>query len=347
MLGISVYAGMENSLNENIEYINEARKMGLNTMFTSLHIPETHSKFEEEAIEILTEANRLNMRIIADISKKYYEKLDINKYNIYSLRLDFGFSNKDIAELTRNKDFNITLNASTLDRDDIEDILKYGGNLEKIIACHNYYPKKDTGISEDLFNQRNQLFKEYGLEIIAFISSRNIKRGPIYEGLPTLEKHRNIDPVISAQHLLRLGVDTVLIGDSRASKDELIKLSNINKDILIIPIKPYLNMSSEEKQIIEQVHTNRKDPGEFIIRSQEARHYKKGTIIPNNTIERFKYCVTIDNENYLRYEGDLQIAKKELCKDSRVNVIADASEASVLIDILKPGDKFKLEVTGG
>ncbi len=344
MIGISVYAGMENSLEENIEYMNKARKFGITELFTSLHIPESNEQFEKEAIEILKEANRLNMKVTADISKKYYDELEINKFHINSLRIDFGFTNKEIAELTRKENYSITFNASTLDERDIEEILKYGGDISKIKACHNYYPKKDTGISEKLFVERNAAFKKYEIEVTAFVSSKYKKRGPIYEGLPTLEKHRDIDPLIATQHLLRLGADKVLIGDLQASDKELERLSNIKKNIVLIPIRIYHEISSEERYILNKVHTNRKDPGEFLIRSQEARNYKKGEILPNNTIERNKYCVTIDNKEYLRYEGDLQILKKEFMKDPRVNVVADAKEAAILIEDIEPGERFEFEI---
>lgn len=341
MIGISIYAGMENDLEENIKYMNEAYELGINEIFTSFHIPESNESFEREALEILKEANRLNMNIIADISKEYYERLEINKYNISSLRLDFGFSNKEIAELTKSRDYDITINASTLDEKDIQEILNYGGDASKINACHNYYPRRDTGISEELFNKRNRLFKEYGVETTAFVSSQHKKRGPIYEGLPTLEKHRSINPVIAAQHLIRLGADKIFIGDTQASREELAILSNIKNDVTLIPIKIRNKISNEEKEILNEIHTNRKDPGEFIVRSQEARKYKRGQILPNNTIERTRYCVSIDNKNYLRYEGDLQILKKSFTRDYRVNVVADATEASILIEELKPGEKFE------
>lgn len=344
MIGISIFSGMENTLEENINYLNKAKKLGINKVFTSLHIPEAYDEFKEDSIKILEEANRLGMNIIADISKEYYETIDINKYNIYSLRLDFGFNNKEIAQLTKKTDYNITLNASTLDRYDIEEILKNQGNISKINACHNYYPREYTGISEELLIERNKLFKDYGIEIIAFIPSQYKKRGPIYEGLPTLEKHRYIEPIVSSQHLFKLGVDTVIIGDTQASIEELKRLKNIEKNILTIPIKLNKNLNKNEEYILNQVHTNRMDPGEYMIRSQEARKYKKNTIVPNNITERYKYSVTIDNKKYLRYEGDLQILKRSLREDKRVNVVANASDSAIIVDVLKPGDKFKFEL---
>ncbi|MFT9497969.1 phospho-sugar glycosidase domain-containing protein [Anaerosolibacter sp.] len=86
------------------------------------------------------------------------------------------------------------------------------------------------------------------------------------------------------------------------------------------------------------------DPGEYVIRSQEAREWKDGKIFAVNTLERYRNCVTIDNEGYKRYEGELQILKKQMEKDDRVNLVAEARNAEVLIDMLKPGEKFAFEI---
>jgi len=340
MIGISVYAGLDKTLEENIAYLNEANNYGIKNLFTSFHIPEAQRSFKEDAERLLKEASGLGMKVIADISKGYFKEIDIDKYNIESLRLDFGFDLKEIAEMTFKYDYNITLNASTLTRENIETIIKHGGDLNKVDACHNFYPRRDTGISEELLISRNKVFKEYGIKAMAFIPSLTGRRGPVYEGLPTLEKHRNVNPIISAQHLLRLENDMIFVGDSRASKQELTNLGKIEKDIMLIPIRLKNGIKDVEKELLKKTHTNRTDPGEYVIRSQEARSLKDGSIRPSNTHSREKYCVTIDNERYKRYEGELQILKKSLPEDERVNVVADASASKLLIDILEPGEKF-------
>lgn len=343
MIGISLYAGMEKTVEENLLYLNEACEKGIKNIFTSFHIPEANNSYKKEINILLSEARKLDMRVIADVSKGYFNEKEIDKYNFHSLRLDFGFNLKEIAEMTVKYRYNITLNASTLTRKDIETIIKYGGNLERIQACHNFYPREHTGISEELLISRNNVFKEYGIKTMAFVPSLNGKRGPIYEGLPTLEKHRKINPMISAQHLLRLQNDLVFVGDSRASKKELEDLGMIKKDLMLLPVKLEENITKEEEYLLEYSHTNRTDPGEYVIRSQEARNLKRGIIEPNNIDLRNKYCVTIDNSKYERYEGELQILKMSLKKDERVNVVGDASQAGMLIDILKPGEKFAFQ----
>ncbi|MDO7976502.1 MupG family TIM beta-alpha barrel fold protein [Oceanotoga teriensis] len=343
MLGISVFAGLGISLEENYEYMSKAKELGINKIFTSFHIPESSMDFDYEMNEILNYSKELDMSIIADISKSYFDNIDFNKYNIESLRLDFGFSNKDIAKLTKELFCGITLNASTLEKSDIEEILSFGGDLSKINACHNYYPRPETGISESLFNERNSLFKYYNIELTAFIPSFYRPRGPIFEGLPTLEMHRHMDPVVAYQHLISCGVDNVFFGDSQASFEELCRISDIKKNIFRIPIKIF-DVCDEELRILNMVHRNRKDPGEFVVRSSKAINNLKSSIRPNNCIDRFKYGVCIDNHGYLRYEGNLHVLKKDFESDSRVNLVADATEAAILIETIKPGDFFEFEI---
>lgn len=117
-------------------------------------------------------------------------------------------------------------------------------------------------------------------------------------------------------------------------------MTKIKKDIWTIPLKAE-NITKEEMDVLSGVHTNRMDPGEFTIRSQEARLKKTSTIKKRNTGERLKYFLTIDNEGYLRYERELQIVMKNLPSDDRINIIGDLSESSLLINQIKPGDKFE------
>lgn len=347
LLGISVYAGMDDSIEEIVEYLNKARKLGMETLFTSAHIPETNENFFQDLKILLEESSRLGFTTIVDISKNYFEKLDLSKYKIDYLRLDYGFTLEESAKMTNKHDLGITVNATTFTPEDIEKFIGFGGKVEKINACHNFYPRKDTGISEELFIERNKVFQKYGIKTMAFIPSQQGRRGPIYEGLPTLEKHRGLLPIVNGQHLLKLGVDFVVIGDAIASDEELKSLASIEENMNIIPIKLNDGLSEVELELLNSVHTNRMDPGEYAIRSQESRILKKDKIVPNNNIApRDKYSVTIDNEKYKRYEGELEILKKDFPVDERINIVGDAGAGSVLIDLLEPGEKFKFYAMG-
>ena len=304
-----------------------------------MHIPETDGErvlFEFE--KILKRANELKMKLIVDISNKYIEKYDWDNYNIFALRLDFGFSDEEIVGLS--KKYPIQLNASTVSKKWMRNLIGMGLDSSKITVCHNYYPRKDTGISTDLLRRRNKYYKSLGMEIMGFISSDFKKRGPVYEGLPTVEAHRGLHPIVGAQELLKEGCDLVIVGDLMASEEELLLLGELDRDSWLLPVKTY-KMSPEEKDIFNIFHRNRMDPGDFLIRCEKSREVLKEPLKKGNTIDRKPGSVTIDNIGYGRYSGELQICQKYFPPDERVNVVAQILDDGRLIQRIGEGDKFR------
>ena len=171
------------------------------------------------------------------------------------------------------------------------------------------------------------------------------KRSPIFEGLPTLEKHRFTDPYVSAKELFALGTDNVIFGDSIPSGDEIKRVGNI--DDTVLELRVVINdRSSLEKQILfGAVHQNRPDSAEDVIRSTNSRVDMQSSdiIYPHDNIARSIGNITIDNSDYLRYSGELQICKKTLPLDNRVNVVGNIhSDDLILLDYIDDETKFKL-----
>lgn len=66
-------------------------------------------------------------------------------------------------------------------------------------------------------------------------------------------------------------------------------------------------------------------------------------IAPGNCVLRRRGSVTVDNENYGRYTGEIQITRSDLKADRRVNVIGQIPEnAWLLMDRIKGGQNFML-----
>lgn len=346
MHGISIFPGMGYPLEDNLRYLEEASKRGFTRFFTSLHIPEAVGTLEFEAAAIAEKAEQLGMELIADVSKGYMKKAESIGLRLNTLRLDFGFSPEEISELSNSDRFRIQLNASVLDERSIDRLLSIGLNSSNVEVCHNYYPRRDTGISWDFMKQRNDLYHSLGMKTMAFIPSLSGRRGPLFEGLPTVEAHREIPPLVSAQHLVKGGTDLVLFGDAIASLDELDSLSGIRPDVARLPIR-LLSDEAEASAFLSGIHHNRLDPAEYVIRSEESRISKKSKVSPSNIMDRAAYSVTIDNNKYGRYEGELQIVKKDLTCDPRVNVLGSALEGRLLIDLLGPGDAFEFHILKG
>lgn len=107
------------------------------------------------------------MKVIVDISKGFFDEFCWEDRRIYALRLDFGFNDNEIVQLSHK--YNIQLNASTVTEDWMKRLMESGLNVSNLTVCHNYYPRNNTGISLELLTERNRFFKEAGLKITAFV----------------------------------------------------------------------------------------------------------------------------------------------------------------------------------
>src|SRR5699024_11291014 len=63
-------------------------------------------------------------------------------------------------------------------------------DFTSIEAWHNYYPRPETGLDKLEFINMNKWLKEKGITVMAFVPGEGDLRGPLFEGLPTLEDHR-------------------------------------------------------------------------------------------------------------------------------------------------------------
>ena len=97
----------------------------------------------------------------------------------------------------------------------------------------NIFKSKSNTMQEqviDLINEfveKNKLLRKYGIQVMAFICGDELKRFPMYEGLPSLEMHRDLSPLASCIDLMEnLEVDDVFIGDSQATKETIVALEN-------------------------------------------------------------------------------------------------------------------------
>ena len=267
------------------------------------------------------------------------------------------------------------MNASTLTKDLIYNLKKAKTDFSNIDALHNFYPRIGTGISRECMIKMNKLLINNNLKVCAFVQSNNKKRGPIKEGLPTLEDHRNMDIQLAAEELYALGCDDIFIGDSLPSDDELSLLANVKKNILdknkdLFYFKNCQNNNSElnnisnynlNKEVIlrievltkdetslrllKETYTSRIDEARDFIRTQESRLLLNGDKIEEEfSCERKLGDVTLDNIGYSRYMGELEIILRDSPKDKRINTVARVKKEDIyLLKKLTGGKKFKFE----
>jgi hypothetical protein len=135
--------------------------------------------------------------------------------------------------------------------------------------------------------------------------------------------------------------DKVYIGDSGLSRAVLSQFSfYIKEETLKLRVKAFDN----QIKYVLGAHINRQDEARDVIRSAEARFKKIPNVEPLSVRKRDVGAVTIDNAKYLRYMGEIQIVKRALPADEKVNVVGQViAEDQALINHIKAGQKFYIE----
>lgn len=332
MIGISFYLNDSNAE----EHIALAGEKGVKRAFTSLHIPEESGDLASRAKKLLQTAKDHGIEVYADVSARTPAHLgmdslyDLKLLGVVGLRLDDFFEHETIISLA--KYYKIALNASILFEDDLRKLLDSGLKPDQLIAWHNFYPRRETGLAETFFHKQNELFKRFGIPVSAYIQGDREKRGPLFEGLPTLEKHREEDPFIAAMELLSAGVEDVFIGDPGVSESLLERLIECDSNNCI-------TLRIEGFQ--EGEFRLRPDFSRDVLRVMDTRSSK--AVAPENTMNRPKGTITMDNDGYGRYQGEVQITVRDLPADKRVNVIGRVvTEDLRLLSLFKPSQTIKL-----
>lgn len=353
--GFSVYFGLDNTKEENIKLLEDAHRFGFTRIFTSLHIPEANYEvLKVEVREFYKLAKEYDMDIISDISPNTFKFLDLEDMDLKGLgdmgvktiRIDFGYSEENIAKMSKNKyGIKVQLNASTITEEFFEKLDKYEPDYENIDALHNFYPRVGTGISEECMIKKNNLLKSKGIKSCAFVQSNNRKRSPLKDGLPTLEDHRNKEVREAANHLFALGNTSVFIGDSLPSIKELQDLSSLIKDVIELDIE-VRTKDDIINRLLKEVYSARTDEARDAIRASESRLILNGDVIePFNTVDKKYGDITIDNKDYFRYMGELQILLTDQDKDDRTNVIGSVLQKDFyLLKYIKGGKKFHFNI---
>ncbi|MGF6953721.1 hypothetical protein QF028_006226 [Neobacillus sp. B4I6] len=332
MIGISFY--LNDPLAE--ERIALAGKMGVRRAFTSLHIPEEAGDLAGRAKSLLQAAKEAGIEVYADVSARTPAHLGLEclsalkSLGVIGLRLDDFFAHETILNLA--KEFKLALNASILFEEDVHALLEGGLEASQLLAWHNFYPRRETGLSESFFESQNELFRRYGIPVSAYIPGDGEKRGPLFEGLPTLEAHREVDPYLAALELFRTGVDDVYIGDPEVSEELLSKLMELDR---------FGRVSLRVEGFQEGEFRLRPDFSRDVLRLMDTR--SSGSVVAENTVARPVGTITRDNDHYGRYRGEVQITLHDLPSDERVNVVGRVVEADLpLLSFLQPGHIVKL-----
>lgn len=315
-------------------------------IFLSLHISEEFdATYCQRAREICHLLAVFGFRTIADVSVKTLQQFGCESLTelakdlkLWGLRIDYGFGAAQIGEMATQMP--IVLNASTTS---VADARRIAAKGKEVFALHNFYPRPETGLDEEYLTETTQKLRAAGLSVQAFIPGDTLLRGPLHEGLPTLEAHRHVLPSAAFVDMaLRFGMDDIFLADPGLSQKEQARIAHFCKTgIICVPAK----LEENWRHLYGKVFTCRIDSPRWLIRFQESRTYScQGDIVePKNCIARRRGTITVDNKNYGRYSGELMLIREDLKADERVNVIGSVPEnAQLLLDRIERGAKFML-----
>jgi hypothetical protein len=360
-LGISIYPEKA-SFEENKKYIEEASSLGFDRIFSCLLSVDTERKDEiiREFNDINTFARECGMEVIVDVNPRVFKELNIGYDDLSffeeigadGLRLDLGFTGREEAMMTFNpEELDIEINLSN-DTHMIDTIMDYMPNPNKLIGCHNFYPHRYTGLTEDFFMSTSKKFKQYGLRTAAFISSNDSTFGPwpVTDGLPTLEIHRNLPVDVQLKYYIMLNglIDDVIISNCFPSADELVILSSLRRDMVTFDVTFEDDIRDIEKSIVlDELHFKRGDINDYVVRSTMPRVKHKGHYFDvHNTKDIKRGDIIIESSEYGHYAGELQIALQDMPNSGKTNVVGRIREEEIfLLDYLKPWQKFKLQIS--
>ena len=211
-------------------------------VFLSLHMGEEfapdYCRRAEGMCRWLQEAG---FRTIADVSVKTVEQFGqpdlvrlARRLGLWALRVDYGLSWDEIAALAC--ELPVVLNASTTPP---EQAARIARSSPLAMALHNFYPRPETGADDGFFRERTRAIQQAGLKVLAFVPGDGELRGPVCEGLPTLERHRGLPPsACFADLLIRFGADGAFVGDPGISPREESRIERFCRDgVLELPAR--------------------------------------------------------------------------------------------------------------
>lgn len=356
-LGISIYPDCSD-YNLDYEYIKKASRLGYKRVFTNLlESQDTKETLMERYGKLNQFAKSLGMEVYFDVTPGVMKRFanhdgDLSFFvelGATGLRLDESGSAHEDAMMTNNAEgLFIEFNASSNNKH-MDNVISFGANRSKMVACHNFYPQKYTGLSFDLFIKTSEYMKSLGLPVAAFVSSQvegSFGPWPVNEGLCTIEDHRFLPLDLQARHLYATGlVDDVIIANCYPSDEEMQNLSQINPGVLTMRVDFESTISPIEKEIaLTFNHFVRGDMSEYMARSTMSRiAYSHADIPATNTRDLKRGDIVIVNNEYGRYKGELHIVLKDMENDGRKNVIGRVrDEEMILMPYLTSWKPFKI-----
>lgn len=362
IVGTSFYLGIpSNTQSSAYDCVQMATDQGITHFFTTVQMPEQDiAGALAEFKRIGAMAQQRGLHIMADLSPRTFERLGgsvddldpIRDLGITDVRIDHGFSEddtRDLLQAAKASSLRIVLNASGMNTDEAQRIRDRGVKLSGLVACHNYYPRIESGMSARYADHQAKMLHQEGMLVMGFVASSTHHRFITYEGLPTLERHRHMDAHRAAREVFVRGwFDQVYIGDQTDDVDELRALVEAaGYPYLAIRVKKRHDANAAAASVaFGRIHQHLYDESEVAYRARGDRQRPGVPVIEPSTyaVPRPRGTVAFDTVLYPRYMGELHIARVDLPADIRTSVVGEVVDADLpLLESLQPSGEFKLE----
>ncbi len=346
--GISIYLSQDPEAQAAL--VERSGTAGVRYAFTSLHIPEEAGvDYRTRARQLLALCHGHGIALIADIAPATLKKLgcenfeELRRLGVEYVRLDDGFDATRTVELSGI--FHVVFNASTISETDIVAWRAADADFSRFAACHNFYPKPLTGLAVEDVAAMNARLKALGFQVMGFVPGDRDLRGPLHEGLPTVEAHRGDTGGKLALDMLELGdagCDVVLLGDPGASPELWQRMAEISSGCLGL----HAELDAPFRHLFGRIQHERPDSSPWIVRSQESRLWDDVPEPPSPQehpgAEAQPGDILMSTTAYGRYAGELEIARKRLALDGRDVRIGQVAAADLpFLPFIRRGAGFR------
>ncbi|MCS5510054.1 MupG family TIM beta-alpha barrel fold protein [Curtobacterium flaccumfaciens pv. flaccumfaciens] len=242
------------------------------------------------------------------------------------IRIDSGFSVAEIFPIASV--LPIALIASTLRAADLAPFADLDVEL-----IHNFYPQEWTGLALSSVAASVSVARQFGWRVGAYIAGDPVRQGPLGEGLPTVEEHRNMPRLFQALSLVDAGADDVYVGDPALTYNAWSRLGSFVRDDLVVldgTAAPGVHPAVIEALTIPD--RNRPDAAEAMIRLEHSRERFARLPLPKvGGQPRPAGSVTVQLASAGRHCGEVVIILRDLPADDRVALLGmvDVSLPSV------------------
>lgn len=306
-----------------------AAAAGATLAFTSLHIPEdSPAGARAAATAIVSAAASSGLSVVADVSPNTARLLGDSSWDflrsigVARARIDFGFSVPETLSIAAV--LPLALNASTLRAADLAPFADF--DIELI---HNFYPREWTGLALSSVTASVSVARQFGWRVGAFIAGDSVSRGPLGEGLPTVEEHRNTQPLFQTLALVDAGVDDVYVGDPALTDHSWWRLGSfVREDLVVLDGTAAPGVHPAVIEALAVPDRNRPDAAEAMIRLEHSRERFAGLRLPEvGGQPRPAGSVTVQLASAERYCGELAITLRNLPSDRRVARLSPTGRA--------------------